>query len=368
MSVLGRQWLDTDPPARLIVLDAAPLDAAAVRYFAPVAERLEVVVADVTRPDTWRARCRAMTSRISFTAPPSRPYHAVPRPRRSESPRLKIQAGSSRSIPWVPWRSSIGLARCPRLQRIIYVSSGAVYKHHGPDHPGEPLPEDGYVMPRRLYGISKLASELISRTLRRFIRPLDRIGASVLGIRDHGPGHGESKLPASAQPPGAHGARRACPVRINTLDAVGDYIHLGGCGGRHHFPATRAAAALQCLQRRCRRGGDGRRFGALDRRTRCPDFARKSPRLRRPTSCKMQALTGGMWGAYDVSRIACETGMEAPARARGPARVPRLDRRRAPRGSMNIPPILIHEISSAMAPGRLTRVAATRQRSPSRSC
>ena len=54
MSVLGRHWLDADPTARLIVLDAAPLDAAAVRYFAPVAERLTVVVADVTQPDTWR--------------------------------------------------------------------------------------------------------------------------------------------------------------------------------------------------------------------------------------------------------------------------------------------------------------------------
>ena len=43
MSVLGRHWLDADPAARLIVLDAAPLDAAAVRYFAPVAGRLEVV-------------------------------------------------------------------------------------------------------------------------------------------------------------------------------------------------------------------------------------------------------------------------------------------------------------------------------------
>ena len=54
MSVLARHWLDADPAARLVVLDAAPLDAAAMRYFAPVAGRLEVVVADVTRPDTWR--------------------------------------------------------------------------------------------------------------------------------------------------------------------------------------------------------------------------------------------------------------------------------------------------------------------------
>ena len=33
-------WLDADPSARLTILDAAPLDAAAVRYFAPVAKLL----------------------------------------------------------------------------------------------------------------------------------------------------------------------------------------------------------------------------------------------------------------------------------------------------------------------------------------
>src|SRR5260370_23008683 len=55
MSVLGRHWLDAFPGERLVVLDAAAPDAAAVRYFAPVADRLDVVVADVTPPDTWRA-------------------------------------------------------------------------------------------------------------------------------------------------------------------------------------------------------------------------------------------------------------------------------------------------------------------------
>ena len=56
MSVLGRHWLDADPRARLVVLDAAPLDAAASRYFAPVKDRMQVLVADVTRPETWREK------------------------------------------------------------------------------------------------------------------------------------------------------------------------------------------------------------------------------------------------------------------------------------------------------------------------
>src|ERR1700712_5205651 len=53
MSVLARQWLEADPMERAVVLDSAPLDDAAQRYFAPVLDRLTVVTADVTRPQTW---------------------------------------------------------------------------------------------------------------------------------------------------------------------------------------------------------------------------------------------------------------------------------------------------------------------------
>ena len=54
MSVLGRHWLETDPAARLVVLDASPLDATVQRYFGPVRERLSVIIADVTHSETWQ--------------------------------------------------------------------------------------------------------------------------------------------------------------------------------------------------------------------------------------------------------------------------------------------------------------------------
>ena len=53
MSVLARRWLEANPTERAFVLDAAPLDAAARRYFTPVSGRLSVVTADVTHPATW---------------------------------------------------------------------------------------------------------------------------------------------------------------------------------------------------------------------------------------------------------------------------------------------------------------------------
>ena len=61
MSVLGHHWLESDLHARLVVLDAAPLDAAAQRYLARFADRLTVVVADVTQPETWRAALALQT-------------------------------------------------------------------------------------------------------------------------------------------------------------------------------------------------------------------------------------------------------------------------------------------------------------------
>src|SRR5579872_1153057 len=55
MSVLARRWLEVDRAARLVVLDTSPLDAMAQRYFAPVSDRLSLILGDVTQPQSWRA-------------------------------------------------------------------------------------------------------------------------------------------------------------------------------------------------------------------------------------------------------------------------------------------------------------------------
>ena len=162
MSVLGRRWLETDARARLVVLDAAPLDAAAQRYFAPFMQRLSVVVADVTQPTTWRPALasHAVTHIVhgATITPLSRGTAAeAKREAEAENPAQIIDVNVMGTVAVLDWARAL-----PGLERFIYVSSGAVYKHHGPDRPGEPLPEDGYVMPRRLYGISKLASELVT--------------------------------------------------------------------------------------------------------------------------------------------------------------------------------------------------------------
>jgi nucleoside-diphosphate-sugar epimerase len=306
MSVIARRWLDADPAARLVVLDAAPLDAAALRYFAPVAGRLEVVVADVTKPTTWGAALeRDDVTHIVHGAtvtPISRGTAAeAQREPEAENPGRIIEVNTMGTVAILDWARTLS-----RLQRFIYVSSGAVYKHHGPDHPGEPLPEDGYVMPRRLYGISKLASELITeRYGDLFALPTASVRpSSVYGTMDRVTASRNFRhLPNRL----AHLALDGARVSVNTLDAVGDYIHSEDVADAIlsllHAPRLRYSAYNVAA-------GEAATVGDLIRW-----IAEKVPGFRAEVTPPEEAdilqdptLKDGMWGAYDVSRIAVETG------------------------------------------------------------
>src|SRR5271167_3899396 len=225
MSVMVRHWLEADRGARAIALDMAPLDDAARRYFAPIADRLDIVSADVTKPDQWGPLLsgRGVTHIVhgATVTPLSRGTAAeAKREPEAENPGRIIDVNVMGTVAVLEWARTL-----PRLQRFIYVSSGAVYKHHGPDRPGEPLPEDGYVMPRRLYGISKLASELITE------RYGDLFGLSTASVRPSSVYGTMDRVTASRNfrhvpnriaHMAVEGVKR---VRVNTLAAVGDYIH-----------------------------------------------------------------------------------------------------------------------------------------------
>jgi UDP-glucose 4-epimerase len=307
MTVLGRHWLDADRGARLVVLDAAPLDAVAVRYFAPVAERLTVVVADVTRPDTWRdalggndithiVHGAAVTPLSRGTATEAK------REPEAENPGRIAEVNVMGTVAVLDWARSL-----PRLQRFIYVSSGAVYKHHGPDRPGEPLPEDGYVMPRRLYGISKLASELITE------RYGDLFGLSTASVRPSSVYGTMDRVTASRTFRHVHnrlvhlaldGVQR---VRVNTLDAVGDYIHAedvaAGIVSLLHAPSLRYSAYNLAI---------GATASIRDMigwiAEKVPGFHGEITGPEEADILQDAALNDGMWGAYDISRIKAETG------------------------------------------------------------
>jgi UDP-glucose 4-epimerase len=307
MSVLARQWLEEEPDLRLVALDTAPLDAAAQRYFAPVADRLEVVVADVTRPESWAAHLdtAGITHVVhgATVTPLARGTTAdIAREPEADDPARIIRINVMGTVAVLDW------ARMqPDMQRVIYVSSGAVYKHHGPDRPGEPLPEDGYVMPRRLYGISKLTSELITE------RYGDLFGISTASVRFSSVYGTMDRATASRNfrhVPNriAHKALEGGGVlHVNTLDAVGDYIHAED--------VARGIRAI-CAASKLRYGAYNIAAGEATTIRQLVDWAaEKVPGFRAEivptTQAEMVAnasLTGGMWGAYDTSRITAETG------------------------------------------------------------
>jgi UDP-glucose 4-epimerase len=307
MSVVGRHWLETDPNARLAVLDASPLDATAQRYFAQVSKRMTVVTADVTRPETWRGALTGLgithVVHGATITPISRGSAAEARREpEAENPARILEVNIMGTVAVLEWARTL-----PDFKRFIYVSSGAVYKHHGPDRPGEALPEDGYVMPRRLYGISKLASELISE------RYGDLFGLSTASVRLSSVYGTMDRATASRNmrhPPNriAHmaveGVKR---VRVNTLDAVGDYIH-----------SEDVARAIVALLRAARLGYSAYNvaYGATVSigemvawsTEKVPGFGAELVPPEQADIVADPALRDGMWGAYDTSRIFGDTG------------------------------------------------------------
>jgi UDP-glucose 4-epimerase len=307
MSVLGRHWLDVDPSARLTILDAAPLDAVAARYFAPVANRLEVVVADVTRPDTWQGALGGSdVTHIVHGAtitPLSRGTAAeAKREPEAENPGRIVEVNVMGTVAVLDWARAL-----PGLRRFIYVSSGAVYKHHGPDRTGEPLPEDGYVMPRRLYGISKLASELITE------RYGDLFGLSTTSVRLSSVYGTMDRVTASRNfrhvpnrlvHMALDGVRR---VRVNTVDAVGDYIHAedvaAGIVSLLRAPSLRYSAYNVAMGTTATIGD---MVGWIAEKV--PEFRAEIADAQDADILQDPTLNSGMWGAYDISRIRAETG------------------------------------------------------------
>jgi UDP-glucose 4-epimerase len=307
MSVLGRHWLEADPAARLVVLDNAPLDAAAQRYFSPVMQRLTAIVADVTQPGTWQAAVAEhdvthIVHGATITPISRGTANEARREPEAENPARIIDVnvmGTVAMLEWARTRSN--------LKRFIYVSSGGVYKHHGPDRPGEPLPEDGYVMPRRLYGISKLASELITE------RYGDLFGLPTASVRPssiYGPmdrvtaSRNFRHVPNRIAHMALDGIR--C-VRVNTLDAVGDYLHVEDLAGAILSlllaPRLRYSAYNIAFGRTVT---IGEMIGWVAERV--PGFHAEIVPPEQADILQDPTLSDGMWGAYDISRITSETG------------------------------------------------------------
>ncbi|WP_413992710.1 NAD-dependent epimerase/dehydratase family protein [Labrys okinawensis] len=306
MSVVVGEWLARDPANKAAILDRGPLDATAERYFAPVRDRLTVIEGDVCREETWRGIAdglgiKAIVHGATLT-PISRGSAAESkRQPEAEDPARIVDVnlmGTVRALEWARRNASI--------KRFVYVSSGSVYRHHGPDWQGEPLPEDGYVAPLTLYGISKYASEMVvnryadlfglpaaSVRLSSIYGPMDRVTAS----------RNFRHIPNRV----AHMALAGEVIRPNSLDSAGDYLN-----------SVDVAAAIIALI-----GAPVLRYRhynvASGEISTTGDFVRWAGEKVPGVQCEVTfdatanvvqdpTLRDGMWGAYDTARLERDTG------------------------------------------------------------
>ncbi len=306
MSVLVRSWLDAYPDRRAVIFDRAGLDKAALAHFAPVAERMVLVQADVLDHREWEQRLDAMGITVVVHGATITPISRGSAGEASREPEKEDPArivdvnlmGTVRVLDWA--------RRQQGIKRFIYVSSGSVYRNHGPDWSGEPLPEDGYVAPLKLYGISKFASEMITNRYRDlFGLPAISVRlASVYGTMDRPTGSRNFRHVPNRV---AHMALAGETVRPTNTEAVGDYIHAED--------VARAIIALieaPNLNYRTYNVGSGESTTIGD----FLDYAReKVPGLKWELSsfesCNIDQdprLSNGMWGVYDIARIIADTG------------------------------------------------------------
>jgi UDP-glucose 4-epimerase len=162
-------------------------------------------------------------------------------------------------------------------------------------------------MPRRLYGISKLASELITERygdLCGFSTASVRL-SSVFGTMDRVTASRNFRHVPNRIAHMAMEGRRT--VRVNTLDAVGDYVHSEDVASA--IVALLAAPRLRYSTYNIAAGA-ATSIGEL-----VAWAAEKVPGFHAEITPPAEAdilqdpnLSGGMWGAYDVSRISAETG------------------------------------------------------------
>ncbi|PBC03509.1 NAD(P)-dependent oxidoreductase [Mesorhizobium sp. WSM3860] len=305
MSVVARAWLDRDPAARAVILDRAGLDAAAERHFAPVRDRLTVISADILDPTGWSAaldneHITAIVHGATIT-PISRGSAAeAKRLPEAEDPARIVDVnlmGTVRMLEWARERASV--------KRFVYVSSGAIYRHNGPDWSGEPLPEDGYVAPLTLYGISKFASEMVTN------RYADLFGLSAVSVRlasVYGPMDRATESRNFRHVPNrvAHMALAGETIRPNSLEPVGDYL-----------ASTDVAAAILALLDAPRLHYRHYNIGSGSSQTIGEIIAwakERAPALKVEVTPEEDAnivqdvsLKGGMWGAYDIARIMRDT-------------------------------------------------------------
>jgi UDP-glucose 4-epimerase len=298
---LVQQWLVSHPADQAVIVDAAEWDSAAQRFFAGVRERLVFLHADVRQTAGWTDTASGY--------PITHVVHAAaitPSPEREwDHPAEVLDVNVMGTVNVLEWAR-----RLPGLQRFVYVSSGNAYGEAAPGTSGAPISENDPANPSELYGISKLASELIVRRYGELCGlPVTSVRLTgIFGTMDRAtPGRTLQSVPYLL----AHLALTGEPILVNSLDGGGDWLH-----------AADVAGALLALLEARRLNWDlynvaSGRFVTLRElvdivREVIPDLRVEVVPELRANLVRDLLRRLAQWGAYDIARLHQDTGWQPP--------------------------------------------------------
>lgn len=212
ISNLVLRWLERDPDAGCVVVDAAEWDRAAECFFAPVRDRVRFVRADVREP--WQWLSAGELADVTHVVHGATITSSAPGDAQSV---LDVNFGGTVAV--LGWAGKL-----PALRRLVYVSSGAVYGDSGHAPGGQLVDEEHRLAPGTPYAVSKVWAERITSEYRDR-RGLDAVSvrlSTVYGPMDrHTPARTVESVPFTV----ARMAARGEPITVDSLDGHGDWIH-----------------------------------------------------------------------------------------------------------------------------------------------
>lgn len=221
MSVFIRQLLENDPNTRVTAVDLQDPDSLLSAYLKDRENRIEFHKTDIRDSE-------ALYSLVDITAPELIVHGAtlthVPEWERQNPLRfLDVNLMGTANV-------LDAARRTASVRRVINVSSAAVYGSGAESDEG-PQPEDSPLLPNEMYGVSKVASEMVAQ---QFARLYDLEVPSVRFTKVFGPMERPSSSRTAMSLPyhlaRAYAAKSPLTITPRTLEAVGDWLSAADVG------------------------------------------------------------------------------------------------------------------------------------------